>query len=232
MKKYKLSRGVFIAVEGVDGTGKTTQVMRLKEHFYRKGIPVSTFKEPTDGRYGQMIRQIGLIGRHLYTPDEELDLFLSDRKEDLEKNIIPAIQRKELVIIDRYYFSNIAYQGALGVDKEHILIENEKIALKPDLVIILNCAVRVGLSRIRNSRNETPNHFEKEEYLEDVKKIFLSMSGPAIQIIDSTPDEDTVFNHVKNIVQDVIAPFTYPIEEQTDLFAVDPADQQVIFSKN
>ena len=232
MKKYKLSRGVFIAVEGVDGAGKTTQVMRLKEHFYRKGIPVSTFKEPTDGRYGQMIRQIGLIGRHLYTPDEELDLFLSDRKEDLEKNIIPAIQRKELVIIDRYYFSNIAYQGALGVDKEHILIENEKIALKPDLVIILNCAVRVGLSRIRNSRNETPNHFEKEEYLEDVKKIFLSMSGPAIQIIDSTPDEDTVFNHVKNIVQDVIAPFTYPIEEQTDLFAVDPADQQVTFSKN
>jgi dTMP kinase len=232
MRKYKLSKGIFLAIEGIDGVGKTTQVIRLKEQFSRKGLPISTFKEPTEGQYGQMIREIAKKGRHLYTPTEELKLFILDRKEDLEKNIMPALERNELVIIDRYYFSNIAYQGALGLDKDYILNENEKFALKPDLTIILDCAVRVGLSRIMHSRNDTPNHFEKEDYLENVKKIFLSMEGPSIQIINSTPDEDTVFNHVKNIVQDVIAPFTFVIEDQADLFSINTVNKHVNFSKN
>lgn len=218
MRKYSLSRGVFIAIEGIDGAGKTTQVHRIKEHFLRKGISVSTFKEPTDGYYGQLIREIARQGRHLYTPDEEMNLFLMDRKEDCEKNIIPALNRKELVILDRYFYSNIAYQGALGIDKDTILNENQKIAVIPDLVIILDCAVRVGLSRIKYSRNETPNHFEKEDYLQKVRKIFQSLSGPNIQILNSTADEDTVFNNVRNIVNDIVFPCMISNDDQQDLF--------------
>lgn len=232
MRKYKLSKGIFIAIEGIDGAGKTTQVTRLKEHFSRKGFSISTFKEPTEGQFGQMIREIAMKGRHFYTPKEELKLFILDRKEDLDKNILPALKREELVIMDRYYFSNIAYQGALGLDTEYILNENEKFALKPDLTIILDCAVRVGLSRIMHSRNDTPNHFEQEDYLENVRKIFLSFEGPSIQIINSTPEEDMVFSNVKNIVKDVIIPFSIVDDDQTDLFSFNSNNKPMNFSEN
>lgn len=232
MKKYNLTKGVFIAIEGIDGSGKTTQVVRLKEYFLRKSIVVRTFKEPTDGHYGQLIRTISKIGRHLYTPEEELNLFLMDRQEDCEKNINPALANNELVIIDRYYHSNIAYQGALGIDKELIQQKNEGMATIPDLVIVLDCAVRVGLSRIKYSRNETPNHFEGEQYLQKVRKIFQGMTGPNIQIINSTPDEDTVFNHVRNIVNDMIAPYLMEIDEQQDLFNNSSKPKNLKFSEN
>ncbi len=232
MKKYKLNKGVFIAIEGIDGAGKTTQVQRLKEYFQRKNLIVNTFKEPTDGHYGQLIREIAKTGRHLYTPEEELNLFLMDRKEDCEKNINPALAKNELVIMDRYYHSNIAYQGALGIDRELIQSKNEKIAIIPDLVIILDCAVRVGLARIKYSRNETPNHFENEHYLQKVKKIFQAMSGPNIQVVNSTPDEDTVFNHVRNIVNDMIAPYLIETDEQQDLFGTTENTPTYKFSEN
>lgn len=232
MKKYKLHKGLLVAIEGIDGAGKTTQVLRLKEHFQRQGFKVSTFKEPTDGEFGLKIRKIAKEGRHLYNPIDEMNLFLMDRKEDCQKNIKPALDACELVIMDRYYFSSVAYQGALGIDTNIILKENEKIAIIPDLVLILDCAVRVGLRRIQYQRNEEPNHFEQEEYLEKVRKIFMTMQASYIQHIDSTPDEDTVFNHIKNVVQDIIAPSAIKVEDQGDLFSIDSKKDKVTFSNN
>ncbi len=232
MKKYKLNKGILIAIEGIDGAGKTTQVHRLFDHYTRLGYKIIRLKEPTDGQYGQMIKKLSEKGRNK-SPKEEMNLFLKDRIEDCKNNIQPALDRKDLVIIDRYYFSSIAYQGALGLDPAYILEENEKIAIRPDLVVILDCAVNIGLSRITSLRNEVPNHFEKEELLEKTRNIFKTMKAPYIQIIDSTLDEDSVFSHLKNIVNDILLPHTYSVNDQPDLFAVESeTNSKVLFSKN
>ena len=232
LKKYILSKGVLIAIEGIDGAGKTTMVNRLKEHFTRLHYSVSTFKEPTDGKYGQKIRKLSEGGREDTSPIGEMELFLLDRKEDCEKNVTPALDRNELVIMDRYYFSSIAYQGSRGLDLRVIQKENEKIAIKPDMVIILDCAVNIGLTRIEFIRGDIPNHFEKEEHLEKARTIFKQMQAPYIQEIDSSPSEDRVFEHLKHIVTGILIPFSKEISDQPDLFSLDIENSRSVYYKN
>jgi len=214
----KLTKGLLVAVEGIDGAGKTTQVQRLSDHFKRQGFDVAAFKEPTDGQFGQQIRMLAKFGRHTVTPSEEFELFLKDRIEDCNANIVPALETKKLVLMDRYYFSNVAYQGALGLDKNSILTRNEEVAPIPDLVIFLDVAARLGLSRIKNFRKEDHNHFEQEDYLNKVRKMFRQMDFPYFQRVDGSRDEDTVFTNLRNVLQDVISPFILPGSYQEDLF--------------
>ena len=232
MKKYKLNKGILIAIEGIDGAGKTTQVRMLSEYFKHKGIDVVTFKEPTDGEYGQKIKVISRFGRHTVTPMEEFEIFLQNRIEDCRINIIPALEQNKLVIMDRYYFSNIAYQSVLGVNKEYIIKRNEEIAVIPDLVLILDVAVKIGLSRIIHNRKEEHNHFEKEEYLDKVRQVFLSLKDSYIQIIDGTQTEDFVFSNLKNIVQDIIAPHKTEDVSQIDLFESRFQNSEMAYFKN
>jgi len=232
LKKYVLSKGVLIALEGIDGAGKTTMVSRLKEHFTRLHYKVSTFKEPTNGKFGQKIRKLSDGGREDTTPIGEMELFLFDRKENCEKNVKPALDRNELVIMDRYYYSSIAYQGSRGLDLRLIQKENEKIAIKPDIVIILDCAVNIGLARIEFIRGDIPNHFEKEEHLEKARTIFNQMQAPYIQIIDSSLTEDRVFEHVKHIVTGILIPFSREISDQPDLFSLDIENSPSVYYKN
>ena len=207
MTKKTLKKGLLIAIEGIDGSGKSTQAIRLCEYFREQGFNVSHFREPTDGPYGQKIRKLALHGRHALTPAEELELFIKDRIEDCRFNLQPALDRKELVFIDRYYFSSIAYQGALGIEVQEILQKNEEIAIIPDLVLIVDIAVKIGLKRIKHFRNADYTEFEKEDYLEKVREIFLKMKAPYIRVIDGSRDEDSVFHELINFVQDIIAPF-------------------------
>lgn len=229
MNRYQLKKGILIAIEGIDGVGKTTQISRLKEHYERNGYSVVTLKEPTNGEYGQKIRNLAKYGRESVTAEEEMRLFINDRIEDCKKNIIPALNAKKIVFIDRYYFSSIAYQGALGLDVKYIARENEAVAVIPDLVVIVDAAVKIGLSRISNQRNETPNHFEQEEYLEKVRAIFRQMSAPYIQLIDGSRQEDEVFTHLKNIIDDIISNQAVKISSQQELF---PDKTTISFTKN
>ncbi len=203
-----LKRGLLIIIEGIDGAGKTTQVKLLAEYFRKRGYLVSTFKEPTDGQYGRLIKEISKNGRKNITPKDELELFIKDRKEDIKFNIKPSLDKKEIVIVDRYYFSNIAYQGALGLNTEDIRAANEKISIAPDIVVILDCDVNIGLNRIKSFRNEKPNHFEEEKYLNKVRKIFKNIHGPNIKFIDSSASIEIIFNQLKKIIEDIMLPLT------------------------
>ena len=206
-KRPKLRRGVFIALEGIDGSGKSTQAKDLRDYFREIGFTVSHFREPTDGPYGRKIRQLANGSRHTITPTEEMELFIQDRIEDCRLNIKPALDRRELVLIDRYYFSTIAYQGALGIDPAAILQRNEEIAIIPHQVLIVDVPVSLGLDRIRQFREEDHTDFEKADYLEKVRKIFLSMKAPYIQVVDGARHEEAVFEDLRCIVQNVIDPF-------------------------
>ena len=203
----ELNRGILIAIEGIDGAGKTTQTRLLADALLKDGFSVVSLKEPTEGRWGIKIRNLASNGRNL-DPKEEMMLFLEDRKEDVEENIKPSLAEKKIVIMDRYYLSNIAYQGALGLDTSEIRQMNERFAPIPDLVVILDVAPSIGQSRLVNGRKEKPNHFENEEYLEKVREQFLKMQHHKnVQVIDGTQPiydvTDSVLNSVPSIIRAV-----------------------------
>src|SRR5512136_620436 len=107
-------RGLLVVLEGIDGSGKTTQARSLLRRLRNRGYKASFFREPTRGRWGREIKRLAARADSL-TPAEELELFVKDRRENVKKNLKPALAGGKVVVLDRYYFSTIAYQGAKGI---------------------------------------------------------------------------------------------------------------------
>jgi len=183
------NKGLLIVFEGIDGSGKTTQAKTLLRRLRAKGIAAVFFREPTGGRWGREIRRKALR-RDSLTPGEELELFVKDRREDVAKNLRPALADGKVVVLDRYYFSTIAYQGAKGLDPARIRRMNETFAPKPDLVFILDIEAGTGLSRI-GDRKRKEELFEREDYLDKVRELFKGFRGRKIIHIDGTGDRKT-----------------------------------------
>ena len=180
---------MFIVFEGIDGTGKSTQVDLLAGALRNQGREVITSKEPTDGPAGTTLRQSASSGRLL--PQEELDLFHIDRKEHVETLINPALARGAPVILDRYYFSTMAYQGARGFDPAEIRKINEAFAPTPDYVFILELDLDTALSRI-GVRDGEANEFEQREGLQKCHDVFATLDDPFIRRIDSGQTPESV----------------------------------------
>src|SRR5689334_18751024 len=118
-----MHRGFLLVIEGIDGAGKSTLQRQLAEWCRGAGLQVITSREPTDGPHGRALRESARSGR--LALQDELDLFLKDRREHVETLIRPALERGDVVILDRYYFSTAAYQGARGLDPAEIIQANE-----------------------------------------------------------------------------------------------------------
>ena len=170
-----IPRGTLVAVEEIDGSGKTTQAERLARYCDEKRLTYSLSKEPTSGRYGQLIRNSASRGRLSVRGVGKL--FLKDRREHVDQVIQPALDEEKVVILDRYYFSTAAYQGAHGADPEIILSRNEAFAPQPDLLVILDVSPQTGLQRIRE-RGDEPNKFETSDSLERARAIFNQIDRP------------------------------------------------------
>ncbi|AGK60261.1 thymidylate kinase [Archaeoglobus sulfaticallidus PM70-1] len=180
---------MLIAIEGIDGSGKTSLARFLVEKLKELGYDAILLKEPTDSKWGKKIKE---SYKSRLSPEEELRLFLLDREYDVKNNIIPALESGKIVIMDRYYFSTIAYQGALGFDPDELKRMNEEIAPKPDLLIILDLNPEKALERIKN--RDEPNEFERKEYLSRVREIFLSIEDEDVDIlvVDANRDQDEI----------------------------------------
>ena len=193
-------KGHLITIEGIDGTGKTTQVQLLREWLEKHGIPAVALKEPTQGRHGQEIGRRAATGN--MDTDTELRLFMEDRKEDVEKNIRPALEAGKVVLMDRYYLSNMAYQGARGLDPERIREENEKFSPVPDLIIVLDLDPHKSMARV-NTRKHVVGHFENEAYLEKVREIFLAIGKrPNAVVIDTGAQLSEVHKRIVDAVRE------------------------------
>lgn len=206
--RKRLKRGVLIAIEGIDGAGKTTQSEILEKKLTEKGYVVVGLHEPTEGRWGKKIKELAKNGRRRIKPETELDYFYFDRLEDVRNNINPSLKEKKIVIMDRYYLSSVAYQGARGLSPDHIEKTNKMIAPIPDVTIILDLDPDVALTRIKHKRNMTPNHFERKKYLDQVRKVFLKQfrNRPNVKIIngDSNRSIPTVASEIWKIVEPII----------------------------
>src|SRR4051812_42523003 len=177
-----LDRGFLVAVEGIDWAGKSTVLKELVEFCQSKGLPHRRSREPTNGVWGRALRASAATGR--LSLDEELELFCKDREEHVREVIRPALEAREVVLLDRYYLSTAAYQGARGADPDAIIARNEAFAPRPDLVLLLDLDPKVGLSRV-SGRGDVPDAFEHEDQLQAVRKIFRGIQWPNIAIIDA-----------------------------------------------
>ena len=166
------------------------------------GFDTLYFQEPSKSKWGRKIKEKAAVADSL-TPEEELDLFVRDRKFNVENNLKPAIKEKKIVILDRYYYSTIAYQGAKGLDAKRIRLQNEKFVIKPDLVIFLDIPAEEGLERIRD-RKTKDMLFEREEYLKKVREIFCNFQGENFFHFDARLPILDIHEKIKAIVLNLI----------------------------
>lgn len=184
-----MGRGLLVVFEGIDGAGKSTQVRLLAEALRRMGVPVRVDREPTDGPHGKRLRASATLGR--LPAEEELELFILDRREHVTQFIEPGLCGGEVVILDRYYFSNAAYQGSRGLDWQEILRRNEGFAPAPDLLLWLDVPVEVSGQRIE-SRGEGGTEFEKKAALARCREIYAQIRHPSLRRIDASRTSDEV----------------------------------------
>lgn len=196
--KMILQKGVLIVFEGIDGAGKSTQAEILLNRLKAKGYDVAYFREPSESKWGREIKKRALRADSL-SPEEELELFQKDRRENVERNLKPAIEERKIIVLDRYYYSTIAYQGGKGIDKEMIKKANEEFVVKPDLVFILDIDAKRGLERIQD-RKKKDKLFEREDYLVKVRKIFRSFEGENIIHIDALKPKEEISKEIEETI--------------------------------
>ncbi|MDX9840852.1 MAG: dTMP kinase [Desulfobulbus sp.] len=201
-------RGLLIAFEGIDGTGKSTQLPLLAEWLRGQGHTVVETREPTDGPYGREIRTL-YQDRARVSPERELELFVLDRRQHVAECIRPALEEGHIVLTDRYYFSTAAYQGAGGRDPAAIFAANA-FAPEPDLVLLLTLPVSAGVARIRDLRGETLNDFEQQEQLEKVAALFASFPHDCIMRIQAARPVTAVQAAIREAVRPLLVHQGFP----------------------
>jgi len=184
--------GVLVALEGIDGAGKSTQSRRLAEALAADGYEVVQTHEPTDGPWGRRIRASGETGR--LSPQEEFEAFLEDRREHVRDLLAPALDAGRIVLVDRYYFSSMAYQGARGLDPEAIRQANERVAPRPDLLVIFELDPAAGLARV--SARGRGDLFEREDDLRRAAAIFAAITDPAPVRVDALRPEAEITKEI------------------------------------
>jgi len=190
--RLRIPHGFLLVVEGIDGAGKSTQARRLAEGLGRR-FEVELSREPTQGPFGRRIRE-SMAGERM-APAEELRCFVEDRREHVAQVVLPALARGKIVVLDRYYFSTAAYQGARGFDAGAILEENEAFAPPPDLLLLLDVNPKLGRARI-SGRGDVANSFEQEEELGRVRSIFGGIERPYLRRVDASGPEEEVWRRI------------------------------------
>lgn len=184
------NEGILIVFEGIDGTGKSSHAKRLASFFSSLGREVVLSHEPTNGPWGRKLRESAATVR--LDAEQELEYFLRDRQEHVEQLIRPSLAEGKVVILDRYYFSTMAYQGLRGFDPADIRARNEAFAPVPDLLIVLDLDVDIALQRIAG-RGDQANLFEKRDALERIRETFLGLRDePFVRIIDASQTMDEI----------------------------------------
>jgi len=161
-----MGRGLFITLEGVEGSGKTTQAATLAEALRKEGRTVSVTHEPGGTRAGEAIRKIFLDPEVSLDVASELLLVLADRAQHVREKLRPGVEAGEIVISDRYSDSTVAYQGyGRGFDLPLLRQLNQlaTTGMVPDLTIVLDCPAEVGLERTRERVKGQAHRFDRFE---------------------------------------------------------------------
>jgi dTMP kinase len=205
----------YVAFDGIDGAGKSLQVLKLCENLRRLNYTPIHLIEPTYGRYGREIRERMLNGDEL-SAEEQRELFTADRKQHVEFKINPLLNLVKqcsphggfVIVQDRSYYSAPAYQASGEAEMIQLLTEQQAIAPKPDLVILIDVPVEVAVERIRN-RQDQSCIFEKCEILRKVRQNFQFIgqyeSRDKVVIIDGEGEVSEISQRVLALLD--LSPF-------------------------
>ncbi len=206
---------MFIAFEGIEGSGKSTVLKSVAEHLENQGFSVVITREPGGSSLGRKLRPILLDARNTGLRNRaELFLFLADRAQHVSEVIRPALDAGQIVLCDRYADSTIAYQGAgRGMDPDRVIAVNDLAitGLWPDLIILLDLPAQAGLSRagVRNRQegiaiSEGRFEFESLEFHERVRAGYLERAKDCperFEIIDAMLPPDEVYLLVLGVIE-------------------------------
>lgn len=148
-------KGVFICIEGLDGSGKSTQAKLLVKKLCKEGYNVVFTAEPSQGKIGKFIRKRLFEQERMPTSVEAL-LFAADRIEHIQNTVMRALKEGKIVVSDRYIYSSLAYQGSAGLDLDWIETINAN-AQKPDLSIYIDVTPEVVLERLKRKKSVMEN---------------------------------------------------------------------------
>ena len=191
-------KGIFICIEGIDASGKTTHARRLVRNLRQRGFDAIYTTEPSPGEIGKFIRRYVLQRKKRVPSVVEALLFAVDRVDHLEKRIKPALRQGKIVVSDRYVFSSLAYQGAAGLDLNWIE-EINKSALSPDLVIYIDVPPEVVVKRMKRKRSVMESLHTQQK----VREIYMKLvENGRLVLIDGNRPKDDVAKDILAVVLD------------------------------
>jgi dTMP kinase len=210
-----MERGLFITLEGVEGSGKTTQAAALTEALRKDGRIVSLTHEPGGTRAGEAIRKIFLDPEVSLDVASELLLVLADRAQHVREKLRAGLDGGEIVISDRYSDSTVAYQG-YGRGFDLILLRQlnqlATAGMVPDLTIVLDCSAEVGIARTRERVKGHAHRFDRfeselMEFHRRVREGFLAIAKtePArVKIVDSEQSFETAAAEILSAARELL----------------------------
>ena len=197
-------KGKFIAIEGLDGCGSTTQVIKLGEYLKKNKKPYLLTHEPTNNVIGGIIKGYLDGDLKLTSPASLQLLFAADRANHLDKEIIPSLKNGINVISDRYFLSSLAY-GALDISDSNWLYQINDQFLIPDLTILVKASAKICVQRIKDNRLSV-ELFKDEKKLQKVWENYeaLSKKYPNIKVVDGEKTPEEVFEEIRKEIDGVI----------------------------
>jgi len=205
-------RGRFVSFEGGEGAGKSTQIKMLADRLDAAGIRTIVTREPGGSPGAEIIRHVILSGMgKLLGPETETLLFAAARDDHVHAVIEPALAQGVWVLCDRFSDSTRAYQGRLGQVAPGVLNAMQRVTigdLKPDLTIILDIPVEIGLKRAAARRGSgVPDRFEAEDVMfhQDLREAYRQIAAEDPQrcvLIDADADADTVAARIWSVLRD------------------------------
>jgi dTMP kinase len=215
-----MARGRLIVFEGPEGAGKTTQIRLIAERLARAGVPALAIREPGGTPVGDAIREILLDSEHQITPAGEALLFMASRAQLIAGEVVPALTRGAVVLLDRFFLSTYAYQiVGRGLPEDEVRAANRLATggLVPDLTLLLDVPPAEGLGRADARGKRDRMERSGDDFHDKVGNAFRKFVEPAwqrshpecgpIKLIDGTGDEATV---LRRVVSALVSAFPQP----------------------
>lgn len=211
----KSNKPLFITIEGGEGAGKSTNIGFIEAYFKKQKLPLVSTREPGGTPLAEEIRSLLLSPREEQVGEmSELLLMFAARAQHLQSKILPALARGSWVLCDRFTDATYAYQGGgrgQGFDKIAQLEQLVQGNVRPDITIILDLPVELGLSRAR-SRGEL-DRFEREQipFFEKVRQTYLDRAAAnpeCYRIIDASQDLESVQADIRAVLENVTESLT------------------------
>ncbi len=205
-----LDKGLFITLEGGEGAGKSTQNKRIVEWLTNRGLQVVEAREPGGTKVSEQIRKVLLDTRNAgLNATAELLLMFAARSQLVEEVILPALAKRQVVVCDRFADASYAYQGGgreLGPEAVATVEQLVLGALQPDLTLLFDVPVNVGMTRVAGRGEADRFELESERFFERVRNAYLARAKAhpeRFRVIDASLDEQQVWMQVKAVLEEV-----------------------------